>query len=65
PTYTSTPGTGSIMTTLQPRIKYTLSSRITASIYYRYMRTAPTSSGSNVTGSTANEGGLDVHIAIQ
>ena len=65
PTYTTDPLSGSIRTTLEPRIKYTLSSRITASVYYRYSRIAPSSSGSTVTGSTTNEGGLDVHIAIQ
>ena len=60
-----TPLSGMIRTTVVPSIKYTLSSRITAKIYYSYTRIAPTSSGSNVTGSTSNEGGLDVHIAIQ
>jgi cell surface protein SprA len=60
-----TPLSGTIRTIVTPRIKYTLSSRITASIYYTYSRIAPTSSGSTTPGSTSNEGGLDMHIAIQ
>ncbi len=59
------PLSGTIRTIVTPRIKYTLSSRITASIYYTYSRIAPTSSGSTTPGSTSNEGGLDMHIAIQ
>jgi cell surface protein SprA len=60
-----TPESGSIRTTLEPSVKYVLSARITASVYYRYSRIAPTSSGSTVTGSTTNEGGVNLHIAIQ
>jgi cell surface protein SprA len=60
-----TPVDGSTRTVIEPRIKYVLSMRVTASIYYRYTKIAPDASGSRVPGSTTNEAGLDIHIAIQ
>ncbi len=62
---TGTPGEGSSRTTMEPRIKYVLSSRVTASLFYRYTKIAPDAGGSRIPGSSTNEGGLDVHIAIQ
>ncbi len=62
---TGTPLEGSTRTVLEPRIKYVLSSRVTASVYYRYTKIAPDDSGSRIPGSTVNEAGLDIHIAIQ
>ncbi|MGA9118260.1 MAG: cell surface protein SprA, partial [Bacteroidota bacterium] len=62
---TGTPLEGSTRTTLEPRIKYVLSSRVTASVYYRYTKIEPDASGSRIPGSTTNEAGLDVHISIQ
>jgi cell surface protein SprA len=62
---TGTPGEGSSRTTMEPRIKYVLSQRVTASLFYRYTKIAPDAGGSRIPGSTTNEGGLDVHIAIQ
>jgi hypothetical protein len=56
---------GSARTTLEPRVRYTLSERVTASVYYRYTRVAPDAGGSPTPGSTTNEGGLDVHVLIQ
>ncbi|MEK9137313.1 MAG: hypothetical protein AAB393_09325, partial [Bacteroidota bacterium] len=56
---------GSTRTVIEPRIKYVLSSRVTASVYYRYTKIAPDDSGSRIPGSTVNEAGLDIHIAIQ
>ncbi len=56
---------GSSRTTIEPRIRYILSARVTASLYYRYSKTAPDATGSKITGNTINEGGLDVQIAIQ
>ena len=56
---------GSTKTIIEPRIRYTLSSRVTASLYYRYSKTKPDAGGSKITGSTINEGGLDVQISIQ
>jgi cell surface protein SprA len=62
---TGTPLEGSTRTTLEPRVKYVLSSRVTASVYYRYTKIEPDASGSRIPGTTTNEAGLDVHIAIQ
>ncbi|MBI5464834.1 MAG: hypothetical protein HY966_07790 [Ignavibacteriales bacterium] len=56
---------GSTRSTMEPRIRYTLSARVTASAYYRYTKIAPDNGGSKIPGSTTNEGGLDIHVAIQ
>ncbi len=56
---------GSTRTVMEPRIKYVLSSRVTASVYYRYTKVAPDDSGSRIPGITTNEAGLDIHISIQ
>jgi cell surface protein SprA len=56
---------GQSTTTIEPRIRYTLSERVTASLYYRYSRLIPDAGGSTISGSTTNEGGLDVNIAIK
>ncbi len=56
---------GSTRTVMEPRIRYVLSARVTAALYYRYTKIAPDAGGSRVPGSTINEGGLDVHVAIQ
>ncbi len=59
-----TPQDGTIRTTLEPRIKYTISSKVTLSIFYR--RTAVEPEGAaRIPPTTTNEAGLDVHIAIQ
>jgi cell surface protein SprA len=52
-------------TTIEPRIRYTLSERVTASLYYRYSKLTPDEGGSTISGSTTNEGGLDINIAIK
>jgi hypothetical protein len=56
---------GNTRTTLEPRIKYNLSSQVSASLFYRYTRIAPDQSGSTVYGTTTNEAGIDAHIAIR
>nr|MBP6672512.1 cell surface protein SprA [Bacteroidota bacterium] len=60
-----TPGEGSTRTQMEPRVRYVLSSRVTASLFYRYTKIEPDAGGSRIPGSTSNEGGVDVHIAIQ
>jgi len=60
-----TPLEGSSRTSFEPRIQYILSSRVTASVYYKYTRIKPDEGGSRIPGSTTNEGGLDVRVAIQ
>ncbi len=52
---------GTTRTILEPRIRYILSARVTASVYYKYSKT----DGSRIPGQTINEGGLDVRVAIQ
>ena len=59
------PMDGTSRTTMEPRIRYSLSERVTASVYYRYTRIAPDDGGSKIPGSTTNEGGVDVHVLIQ
>ncbi len=59
------PQDGTNRTTLEPRLRYVLSSRVTGAVYYRYTKTEPAASGSRVPGTTTNEGGLDIHITIQ
>ena len=60
-----TPGEGSSRSVMEPRIRYVLSARVTASLFYRYTTVTPDEGGSRIPGSSTNEGGLDVHIAIQ
>ncbi len=62
---TGVPLEGSTRTQMEPRIKYVLSQRVTASVYYRYTRVNPDFAGSSIPGTTENEAGLDIHIAIQ
>jgi cell surface protein SprA len=59
-----TPLEGSTRTTLEPRLKYVLSARVTASVYYKHTKVAPDNAGSRIPGITTNEAGLDLHIAI-
>jgi len=58
------PMEGQTRTRLEPRIRYVLSSRVTASLFYSYIKTAPDAAGSRVIGTTSNEAGLDIHISI-
>jgi cell surface protein SprA len=59
-----TPLEGTTRTVIEPRIKYVLSLRVNASIYYRFTKIAPDASGSRIPGQTINEAGLDIHISI-
>jgi cell surface protein SprA len=60
-----TPLEGTTRTVLEPRIKYVLSARVNASVYYRLTKITPDDSGSRIPGQTINEAGLDVHISIR
>jgi cell surface protein SprA len=55
---------GQSRTTLEPRFRYVISSRVTASLFYRFTKVAPDEGGSRIPGTTTNEAGLDVHISI-
>jgi cell surface protein SprA len=59
------PQLGSSRTTMEPGISYTLSERVSAKLYYRYIRFKPDEGGSNIPGSTTTEGGINVHVTIQ
>jgi len=59
-----TPQDGTSRVTIEPRVKYTLSSKVTMSIFYRRSSIEP-EGASRIPPSTTNEAGLDVHIAIQ
>ncbi len=58
------PLSGSTRTQMEPRVRYVLSSRVTAALYYRFSSIAPDAEGSSVIGTTTNEAGLDIHISI-
>jgi cell surface protein SprA len=59
------PQEGSSRTIMEPRIRYILSARVTASLYYKYTKVTPGEGGSRIPGSTINEGGLDIRVQIQ
>ncbi|MBI3587132.1 MAG: cell surface protein SprA [Ignavibacteriales bacterium] len=56
-----TPLESSGRTSLEPRIRYILSSRVTAAMFYKYTK----QEGSRIPGQTINELGIDVRVAIQ
>ncbi len=59
-----TPLDGNTRTTFEPRMRYVLSSNVSASMFYKYSRIAPDEGGSTLFGTTTNEAGLDIRIAI-
>jgi cell surface protein SprA len=63
-TEAGTPKDGTIRTTIEPRVKYTISSKVSLSVFYQ--RTSLEPEGAQKTPpTTTNEAGLDVHISIQ
>ena len=58
------PQDGTIRTIIEPRIKYTLSSKVTLSVFYKRTSVEP-QGASRIPPTTTNEAGLDVHISIQ
>lgn len=52
-------------TVLEPRIRYVLSARVSASLFYRYTSVAPDRGASRIPGTKTNEAGLDLRISIQ
>jgi cell surface protein SprA len=61
----ATPFEGQSRTVMEPRIKYVLSTRVTASVFYRYTSVEPDQGASTIPGTKMNEAGLDIHISIQ
>lgn len=63
-TDSGTPQNGNVRVSIEPQVKYTISSKVTISIFYT--RTSVTPAGSSsIPPSTSNTAGLDVHISIQ
>lgn len=59
------PREGTTRITIEPRVRYVISQRVTSSLFYRYQRTKPdTSVGSRIPGTTVHEGGLEIRISI-
>ena len=58
------PKDGNTRTTIEPRIRYVMSSRVTLAIFYRRTSVAP-EGASRIPATTTNEAGIDVHISIQ
>ena len=58
------PQDGTLRTIIEPRIKYTLSSKVTLSVFYKRTSVEP-EGASRIPATTTNEAGLDVHISIQ
>jgi hypothetical protein len=56
---------GATRTSFEPRIRYVISQRVTASIFYRFSKVAPNREGSRTPGYTTNEAGLDINISIR
>jgi len=58
-----TPQDGQTRITIEPRVKYTISSKVTLSVFYTRTTVQPEGQ-SSVIPTTSNQAGLDVHIAI-
>ncbi len=58
------PQDGTTRTSIEPRIKYVISSKVTLSLFYKRTSVAP-EGASRIPPTTTNEAGLDVHITIQ
>lgn len=58
------PQDGTIRTTIEPKVNYTLSSRVKLAVFYK-RTTVETEGASKIPPTTTNEAGLEVHISIQ
>jgi cell surface protein SprA len=61
---TGIPQDGTIRTAIEPRIRYTISSKVTISIFYKRSSVEP-EGAARIPPTTTNEAGLDVNIVIQ
>ena len=59
-----TPQDGTKRVSLEPRIKYVMSSRVTLSLFYKRTSVEP-EGASKIPATTTNEAGLDINISIQ
>ena len=58
-------GNGSTVTTINPSIQYSLSSKVSMQLFYRYINTNPTGATVTTVPRTSKEGGLNIRIIIQ
>jgi cell surface protein SprA len=58
------PQDGTLRTTIEPRIKYTISSKVSLSVFYKRSTVEP-EGAARIPPTTTNEAGLDVNITIQ
>ena len=58
------PTDGTSRITIEPRVKYTISSKVTLAVFYTRSTVEPVGA-SRIPPTTTNEAGLDVHISIQ
>ena len=58
------PQDGKTTTTIEPKIKYVMSQRVTLSIFYRRTSIEP-AGAARIPPTTTNEAGVDVKISIQ
>ncbi len=59
------PGNGSRVTQVNPSVQYSLSSKVTMQLFYKYIKTNPLGQTVTTIPRTTNEGGLNVRISIQ
>jgi cell surface protein SprA len=63
-TPTPIPGNGSSVTTVNPSIQYSISSKVQMQVFYKYIKTAPTGGTAATIPRTSSEAGLNVRITI-
>ncbi|MCU0373247.1 MAG: cell surface protein SprA, partial [Ignavibacteria bacterium] len=68
-TLSSTPekiiGNGSTITSFNPSVSYSISSKVQLMVFYKYSKTEPLEGNANIPPRTSNEGGLNVRVLIQ
>ncbi|MEO6694301.1 MAG: hypothetical protein ABIY50_06505, partial [Ignavibacteria bacterium] len=58
-------GNGSSITTINPTVQYSLSSKVSMQLFYKYIKTQPTGQTVTTVPRSTNEGGLNIRITIQ
>ena len=58
-------GAGSTVTSFNPSVSYSLSSKVQLMVFYKYSRSEPTAGNATTQPRTTNEGGLNVRVTIQ
>ncbi len=57
-------GNGSIITTINPSIQYSISSKVQMQLFYKYVNTEPLEKSVSTVPRTSKEGGLNIRISI-